>query len=189
MRGNKKVFPYVVILKQKNRRSVELVSLIMGLIFVILQIQRIVSNSGSLLVNIPVAVAVSGILVHNISLYRKGKKANMTLFFIVAALTLLLIPPTSMLFIPFLVMAVLYKAATRAQEIGYSEQEIVFSGLVPRKIKWSSLNNVLLKDGILTMDYKDNRLFQKETEDDPEDDDEDATEEEFNAFCVQQLGR
>ena len=107
----------------------------------------------------------------------------MTLFFIVAALTLLLIPPTSMLFIPFLVMAVLYKAATRAQEIGYSEQEIVFSGLVPRKIKWSSLNNVLLKDGILTMDYKDNRLFQKETEDDPEDDDEDATEEESTPFA------
>ena len=187
MRGNKKVFPYVVILKQKNRRSVELVSLLMGFIFLMLQVQRILSHPGSLFVNLPVAIAVSGILIHNIGLYRKGKKIQMALVFLIAALTFLLVPPTSLLFIPFVIMAALFRAATRAQEIGYSEQEIVFSGLIPQKIKWSELNNVMLKDGILTMDYKNNRLFQKETEDDPDDEDEDATEEEFNAFCRAQL--
>ena len=189
MRGNKKVFPYVVILKQKNRRSIELLSLIMGFIFLMLQVQRIISHSESLFFNLPVAIAVSGILVYNFNLYRHGKMTQMSLVFVIAALTLLLIPPSTIIFAPFLIMAILSRAATRSQQIGFSEHEIVFTGLIPKKIEWVALNNVVLKDGILTMDYKDNRLFQRETEDDPDDDDEDATEEEFNAYCRQQLSQ
>jgi hypothetical protein len=44
----------------------------------------------------------------------------------------------------------------------------------------------MLKDGILTMDFRNNKLFQKET-DDSDDPDYDGSEEEFNQYCIDQL--
>ena len=46
-------------------------------------------------------------------------------------------------------------------------------------------NNVVLKDGLLTLDFKSNRLMQREVADD--DDEDDADEEEFNAYCRSRL--
>jgi hypothetical protein len=70
-------------------------------------------------------------------------------------------------------------------EIGFSENQIVFNTLFRKKYNWSQLSNVMLKDGMLTMDFYNNRLLQRQVEDD--EDDDDATEEEFNLFCRQQL--
>jgi hypothetical protein len=43
-----------------------------------------------------------------------------------------------------------------------------------------------LKDGLLTLDFSNNKVVQREIEDDEEDD---ADEEEFNNFCRNQLAR
>ena len=107
--------------------------------------------------------------------------------YLVAALSLLLIPPISGFLLFFLAMALLEKFALMPEEIGFGEKEIVISGLWPKKIRWSELNNVIWKDGIITIDYKNNNLLQRETDDDEEDDDYDATEEEFNDYCEDQL--
>jgi len=45
----------------------------------------------------------------------------------------------------------------------------------------------VLKDGLLTLDFKNNRLMQKEIADD--EDEDDADEEEFNTWCRDQLAR
>jgi hypothetical protein len=45
------------------------------------------------------------------------------------------------------------------------------------------LNNAILKDGILTIDFKNNRVLQAEIEDRMND----VNEVEFNDFCRQQL--
>jgi len=50
-------------------------------------------------------------------------------------------------------------------------------------LNWNEVNNVLIKDGLITIDQKNNKLFQKEI---------DAgvslqVENEFNAFCKHQL--
>jgi hypothetical protein len=44
----------------------------------------------------------------------------------------------------------------------------------------------MLKDDILTMDFRNNKLFQKET-DDEADPDYDGSEDEFNQFCKKNL--
>jgi len=56
----------------------------------------------------------------------------------------------------------------------------VINSLIKKKYPWSDFNNVMLKDGLLTLDFKDNRLIQKEA---IEEDGPDADEDEFNAFC------
>jgi len=69
-------------------------------------------------------------------------------------------------------------------EIGFSDEEILRNTLIKKKYRWSDLNNVILKDGLLTIDFKNNKLFQKEALDEEE---MDAAEAEFNAYCQQRL--
>ena len=187
MRGRNKTFPYVVVLRQRNRRSVEAVGLISGLMFILLMIQRVLEGDPWYLV-VPVGLAATGMLVHNFLEYRKGKKTQLRPLFLVAGITLMLIPSFLLTSIFFLALAWLFPAAIRPQEIGFSDERIVFGGLFGRTVRWAELNNVMIRDGLLTMDYKDNRLFQKETDELDEEEDDEVTEEEFNDYCRQRLG-
>jgi hypothetical protein len=83
-------------------------------------------------------------------------------------------------------MAVLERYALLSPEIGFSRDHIRFNGWPEKKYAWSEFSNILLKDGILTMDFMNNKLFQKET-DDAVDPDYDGSEDEFNQFCRDQL--
>ena len=71
-------------------------------------------------------------------------------------------------------------------EIGFSENTIVKTGWVNKKYSWSELNNVVIKDDLLTMDFKNNTLLQAYT-DDEEDEEYDVVDEEFNQYCKRQL--
>jgi hypothetical protein len=186
MRQNRKIFPYVVIIRQKGRRRVELLGIIANLVFLLILLQRILEHPETRIINLLVFVSVSGILVWYIRNFMAHKKISLRPVYIVATLTLVLIPPLNWFLLFFLVMALLEKMALTPEEIGFSDEEIVFNGLVPKKIRWTELNNVILKDGIISIDFKNNKLIQKETDDDVEDDD-DASEEEFNAYCFSRL--
>ena len=71
-------------------------------------------------------------------------------------------------------------------EIGFSDSEIVKKGLNSKKYKWSEFNNILIKDDLLTMDFKNNSVFQAYT-DDEENDEYDVEGEEFNNYCKKRL--
>ena len=83
----------------------------------------------------------------------------------------------------FLVAAILEKKVKLAQEIHVDEEGVSLNHFILKKNNWKELANVILKDGLITIDYKDNRLFQKETESavSPE------QEKEFNEFCNSRL--
>lgn len=65
------------------------------------------------------------------------------------------------------------------QEIGFSEEEISFNTFPVKIVKWDEVNNALIKDGLLTIDQKNNKLLQKEIEGYVTA----AIEKEFNEFC------
>lgn len=186
MREGNKTFPYVVVLKQRNRRSVEAVGLIAGLIFMLLLVQRLLESDVWYLYLL-IGLAGGGMLAQNFLRYRKGKTTQLRPLFLVAGLSLALLPPFQVSALFFLALALLFPAAIRPQEIGFSDDGILFGGLFGKTLKWSELNNVMIRDGMLTMDYKDNRLFQKETDDLDEEEDDEVTEEEFNAYCRERL--
>jgi hypothetical protein len=85
----------------------------------------------------------------------------------------------------FVLFSFLEYQAKRPLEIGFDDDRIVINNIVRQRYDWSAFNNVILKDGLLTLDFKNNRLLQKEVADDEEEDD--ADEEEFNAFCRSRL--
>ena len=87
-------------------------------------------------------------------------------------------------------MAVLYalagileKQVKFPQEIGFSDNGIYFNTLPRRTIQWNDVANVVIKDGLITIDQKNNKLLQKEIEGFVTEE----TETEFNVFCRQKL--
>lgn len=72
---------------------------------------------------------------------------------------------------------------TRHLDVFFSKQSIRYPSVPPKQIKWKDLNQVTLKDGLLTIDFKSNKLIQQLV-------DENKTtvdEKDFNDFCKKQL--
>ena len=85
----------------------------------------------------------------------------------------------------FFLLAFLEYQTKRPLEIGFDLDHVVINTLIRQRHDWTVFNNVILKDGLLTLDFKSNRLLQKEVADD--EDEDDVEEEEFNAYCRDRL--
>ena len=83
----------------------------------------------------------------------------------------------------FLIAALLEKQVKFPQEIGVDDSGITFNTLPQKGYDWKDINNLLLKEGMLTVDYKNNKLFQHEIESDISP----ALEREFNQYCEAKL--
>lgn len=183
MRSNNKVFDYVVVLKQKNRRSVELIGLMAFAVFLAILLHHLITTDQHRIIVGLITLTSIGLFTNGLIQFKKRKKPDLILAFALAAVVLILLLRLPWLAALYLVLALVYRKSVRSQEIGFSPEIIVVDGLFQKRINWSELNNVLIKDGLLTMDYKNNKLFQQETDDLDDDEDDDVTEEEFNAFC------
>lgn len=78
---------------------------------------------------------------------------------------------------------VLSTITTRQLNVGFNTQNITYPSFPPKQIKWKELNQVILKDGLLTIDFKSDKLIQQHI-------DENKTtvnEKDFNDFCKKQL--
>ncbi len=63
--------------------------------------------------------------------------------------------------------------------------KIIYPSWPEKTIKWEELNNLVLKDGLLTIDFKNNKLLQQEIIND--ENDYGINEKEFNAFCREMI--
>ncbi len=83
----------------------------------------------------------------------------------------------------YLIAALLERQVKFPQEIGVDENGITFNTLPQKEYEWKEINNLLLKEGILTVDYKNNKLFQQEIESEVNP----SLEKEFNLYCREKL--
>jgi hypothetical protein len=82
-----------------------------------------------------------------------------------------------------LLLAALYLSAQRVPVVRVDNTNIIYPSFPQRSFVWTDLNNMILKDGLLTIDLKNNKLIQQTV-------DEKITtvnEQNFNEFCRQQL--
>lgn len=82
-----------------------------------------------------------------------------------------------------LALALLDYLAHRKLLVTINTSCIQYPGLTTHKIEWAELNNIILKDGLLTIDFKNNKLFQQAILNP----DQDIDEKYFNDFCRAQL--
>jgi hypothetical protein len=91
----------------------------------------------------------------------------------------IVLPGGKLIAIVYLVACLLEKPIKVSPEVAFDDEEIVMNSFPKQRFQWDAVNNVVLKDGLLTIDLKNNKVIQKEVDAvvSPE------VEAEFNSFC------
>lgn len=84
-----------------------------------------------------------------------------------------------------IIVATLYTVSLRNLIVYVNPDQIIYPSFPKKILKWSDLNNIILKDGLLTIDFKTNKLAQAEVM--RSDNDSAMNEQEFNDFCRNHL--
>ncbi|MGQ0738707.1 MAG: hypothetical protein ACT4OJ_06570 [Bacteroidota bacterium] len=82
-------------------------------------------------------------------------------------------------------MSSLFRVSDRELKIIILQESIFYPSFPVKKISWTSLNNCLLKDGLLTIDFRNNKIIQQAIDESKTS----VNEKEFNEFCRQQLNK
>ncbi len=85
----------------------------------------------------------------------------------------------------YAVAGLIEKQVKFPQEIGFSEDEVAINSFPKKKFNWNSVANAMIKDNMLTVDLKNNKIIQKVIDDEVSS----QTEIEFNEFCKLQLNK
>lgn len=180
------IYQYVVSLKNKQTRSIDLIGLLLGILSVLFFVREMLLSAGVHVAYLVGSIAVVTVLVWNVVQSSKGRKVYYSRALLIAALVWMKMPYFQWLTFLFIILALLEYQAKYALEIGFSDKEIVINSLFKKRYAWSQFDNIVLKDGLLTLDFTNNKILQREVE---EDDEDDADEEEFNDYCRHQLSK
>lgn len=183
----RKEFDFVVSLQRPDFRKYDTISflLLTAAVFVFLFFSF--ADKDHLWLYIPSTAVIAGQMIYNFFERKKGQYRDHRISFLIACITLFFIPSGNFIVIIIAilygVLALLERQIKFPEEIGFNKSGITINTFFKKHYEWSLINNVVLKDGLLTIDYKNNKIFQKELE-------EDITpvlEKEFNEFCRLQL--
>lgn len=182
------IYQYVVVLKNQHTRYINVVGFLLGLISIIFFVRELLKPNQTGFVYLIGVLFIAAVLSWNVyqSVYKK-KKVYYSRALLIAALVWMKMPYYQWLTFVFIILALLEYQAKYAIEIGFSDNEIKFNTLLKKRYCWSDFTNIILKDGLLTLDFADNKILQREIEDD--EDDDDADENEFNEYCRTQLAK
>jgi hypothetical protein len=182
---NSKVYDYIIVLRKADHKLVNGISQLM-LFLAIVVFTSSLSNRNFDIYSIKILAVIAFITGWWIYYSFRFKKNNPTFFrlaLMIAGLGWLLQPGWELVSGIYFLAAILEKQAKFPREIAFDEEEIVVNSLPKKYYSWQDLNNVVIKDGILTIDFKNNKLIQKEIESDTSA----REEQEFNEFCVGRL--
>jgi len=178
------VYQYVVTLKNTSRKYIDRFSLLLLLISILLFLREQYLSPNIKITYLFGSIAIAAIIGRN--LYQQKKNA-LTVYYssalFIAAISWVTMPYLSWLFIPFALMGLFERQAKMPLEVGFSDASIVINTLIRKKYKWTDFSNIVLKDDLLTLDFKNNRLLQRETIDE----EGDAEEDEFNLYCRERM--
>jgi hypothetical protein len=178
-------YQYVVTLKNLQTRYLDILGFLLSVVSVLFFVQEMIRASSVGLAYLLGSVFIVGVLIWNLyQSIKKHKKVYYSRALLIAALVWMKMPYYQWLSFLFIILALLEYQAKYSIEIGFSDNEIVFNTLFKKRYSWSQFSNIVLKDGILTLDFANNKVMQKEVEDD---EDDDTSEDEFNEYCRKKL--
>lgn len=181
------VYEYVVTLRNERARYINIISLliiVVSVIFFLFQQFRQDRQEWYPYLYLTSALLIIAGLIWNWYIFsKKIRPVYYSKILLVAAVTWLAMPFLPWIGIFLVLLSLLEKPARLPLEIGFNHDIVVFNTIIRRKFYWNQFNNVVLKDGMLTLDFKNNNLFQKLTIDE----DNDADEDEFNEYCRKHL--
>lgn len=173
-----------LVLKNEKERSYRRISIFIFIINFIsilyLTYERNFTKWGPFILSIIAAFAVFS------SFYFKNKNEKMT--FTGAFFLLILAWQTAGYWIPEVlnfIFSILNLYALQTPIVNVNETDVTYPSFPKKKFTWQQLSNLILKDGLLTIDLKNNKIIQQQIAETSLTIDE----KEFNEFCRQQLNK
>lgn len=186
---NEKVYEYIVVLEHKNKKWIDAISIFMLVIALVTFLYASYSfftqkDSTSLFM---FSTIVSGVILNLIIASRRVKTGLVAYYrfaLLLAAigwykLNFLLIA------VSYLLAAVIEKPLKQNPEVAVSDDEIVVNVSPAKRYTWHDVEHIILKDGLLTIGFKNNRFLQHKLDEDVDH----KTETEFNTYCNFQLSK
>ena len=178
------LFQYVLIIKKEKPVNIDLISILLCVIsFFFFIYYSFVQNSLNIILLL-VSVLIPVVLGYTIQSRRKlNAKTNFKHPLLVTAFVWLFVPGLRWFFIFFILFVLFDHQARQPLEIGVSDEKIVINTFFRKKYQWNEFTNVVLKDNLFTLDFKNNKILQKEIEPYASEVDEKS----FNQFCLEQI--
>ncbi len=180
-----KIFDYVVVLKNQHKEAIEKNGWLLSALAVLPYAVAVYTEPQKWIL-IVLLMVLGVLLISNIIDKKRNKKIRFAPLLVISGMGLLFFSSIGLVGLLYVFAGAVEKYFSKNKEIGFSQAEINITGLVPKKTNWSALNNVVIRDGLLTMDYKNNTVFQAYT-DDGYNEDYDVEDDEFNTYCAEQL--
>ncbi len=185
-----KVYDYVLVLQRQHLRIIDAVSKLMLVLAVIafffeaLRAVELQLAWFKVLFWVIFSVFIIAWGVFCFLQQKKGVVPYYRLGFLLASWGFFTIPEGGIwLSLIYLLAVIIEKPVKMNTEIAVDNDEIVINTFPKKTYQWSEVNNFLIKDGLLTIDFKNNHLIQRMIEAEVSKE----TETEFNAYCAAQL--
>jgi len=180
------VYQYVVTLQNTNRRLIDGFSLLLcGASILLFLLQAILSADKRLLFLLGALLLLAVVGYKAYRSFRLGQPVFYNYPLLITGLLWAAMPFYPWLSGLFLVLGLVERQAKKNLEIGFADDRIVFNSFPRKTYAWSEFTNIVLKDNLLTLDFANNKLFQRETIDE----EGDAEEDEFNEYCARFVNR
>lgn len=181
------IYNYVVTIKNAQTRFIDALGFLLSVVSLLFFVREMIGGQDISFAYLLGSLFIIALVAYNLyQSFRNNRKVYYSRALLIAALVWMKMPFYQWLSLVFIALAFLEYQAKYSIEIGFSDQEIVVNTLFKKRYTWADFNYVILKDGILTLDFTSNKVMQREVEDDEEDD---ADEDEFNQWCEEKLRR
>jgi len=179
-------FPYVLVLANNGRKPAHYASLFLMGIFFLIAVSFIVTHLS--IARIPLIILMMGIIGSFYYQFTRKKADEFPKFMwpiAICGVCWFLIPHGFYVAIVYIICAIFENQTHIPVEIGLDDTGITFNHFPQKYYSWSTIQQMVIKDGLLTIDYSNNRIYQKELSDSvsPEE------EAEVNAYCKERLGK
>ena len=167
--------------KIKSYRTIALIVLLLNIaIFILLlfyDTYRYEAASAILLIGIYIFMRL-----YFIKKYQQGNYLDQVLIFVLAGCWFGL--QNYYMVAALIIIGILYHLALQKIQILFTPQKVMKLNFPQKNYEWNAFNNVIMKDKMLTLDFKNNHLLQAEVEDP-----KNVNEKDFNLFVQKQLNQ
>lgn len=181
-----KVYEYIIVLKKRSFVFINTVSILMiAIAALLLSLQVILHGYERTIIYITIMLSMIAWTAFTLLKEKKGRPSLHRIALLLGAWGIFLQPYLSWLAFIYVAATVIEKQVKFPEEIAFDNDEVVINSFPKKRYPWDAFENVVLKDGLLTLDYKKNTLFQKQIESAVSKEDEAA----FNVFCQERLNK
>jgi hypothetical protein len=185
MAGNN-LYTYVIVLRNESARYVNVIGFFLTAGSALMFTREMLVRNQIIIPYLLGVVFITLLLFWNLyAYYRTDRQIYYSKALLIAGLVWMRMPYFEWLVFVLPVLALLEYQAKLPPEIGFSDDHIVFNRLLKKKFGWKDIDNVVLKDGLLTIDFVNNKLFQREIDSG----ENEATEQEFNEWATRMKQR